>query len=29
MKICRFNQDRLGVVQDGEVFDVTSVLARS
>ena len=23
MKICRFNGDRLGVVQDGEVFDVT------
>lgn len=26
MKICRFHGDRLGVVQDGEVFDVTSVL---
>ncbi len=26
MKICRFNGGRLGVVQDGEVFDVTSVL---
>ena len=26
MKICRFDGDRLGVVQDGEVFDVTRVL---
>lgn len=26
MKICRFNGDRLGVVRDGEVFDVSSVL---
>ena len=26
MKICRFNGDRLGVVQDGEVLDVTQVL---
>ena len=26
MKICRFNGERLGVVHDGEVFDVTSVL---
>lgn len=26
MKICRFNQHRLGVVQGGEVFDVTGVL---
>jgi 2-keto-4-pentenoate hydratase/2-oxohepta-3-ene-1,7-dioic acid hydratase in catechol pathway len=26
MKICRFNGDRLGIVQDGEVYDVTSVL---
>ncbi len=26
MKICRFNGDRLGVVQEGEVFDVSSVL---
>ena len=26
MKICRFNGNRLGVVQDGEVFDVTGVL---
>ena len=28
MRICRFNGDRLGIVQDGEVFDVTSVLER-
>ena len=27
MKICRFNGDRLGLVQDALVFDVTSVLA--
>lgn len=26
MKICRFNGDRLGIVQDGEVADVTHVL---
>jgi 2-keto-4-pentenoate hydratase/2-oxohepta-3-ene-1,7-dioic acid hydratase in catechol pathway len=26
MKICRFNGNRLGVVQDGVVFDVTAVL---
>lgn len=26
MRICRFNGGRLGIVQDGEVFDVTSVL---
>lgn len=28
MRICRFNGDRLGLVQDGSVFDVTSVLAQ-
>jgi len=28
VRICRFNGDRLGIVQDGEVFDVTSVLER-
>ncbi len=28
MRICRFNGDRLGLVQDDSVFDVTSVLAR-
>lgn len=26
MRICRFNRDRLGVVQDGEVFDLTGLL---
>lgn len=26
MKICRFNGDRLGIVQQGEVWDVTGVL---
>ena len=26
MRICRFNRDRLGIVRDGEVFDVTGVL---
>jgi len=26
MKICRFNGDRLGIVQDGEIVDVTRVL---
>ena len=25
MKICRFNDDRLGVVQDNQVYDVTAV----
>ena len=28
MKICRFNGDRLGIVQQGEVWDVTAVLDR-
>jgi 2,4-diketo-3-deoxy-L-fuconate hydrolase len=28
MKICRFNHDRLGVVQDDRVFDVSDVLER-
>lgn len=28
MRICRFDDDRLGVVQDGAVHDVTSVLKR-
>ncbi len=28
MKICRFNGGRLGVVQDGLVHDVSSVLDR-
>jgi len=28
MKICRFNQNRLGVVRDQEVIDVSSVLAQ-
>ena len=27
MKFCRFNENRLGVVRDGQVFDVTEVLA--
>lgn len=26
MRICRFNEDRLGVVKDGSVFDVTAAL---
>lgn len=26
MRICRFNKDRLGVVKDGSVFDVTAAL---
>ncbi|MEN3274879.1 MAG: 2,4-didehydro-3-deoxy-L-rhamnonate hydrolase, partial [Massilia sp.] len=27
MRLCRFNSDRLGVVQDGLVFDVTAALS--
>lgn len=26
MKICRFNEGRLGVVRDGQIFDVSSAL---